>query len=112
MTVMEMPWWMLPLSICLAWLLWIFACVAQVGLEDARNPLPDGRRRSFSPAPVVPLFPLAFWGLAKLIDLFAAPWGSTVIVVLHATYAAVLGVALLRDVARLRALPIESDRDN
>ena len=106
---MEMPWWILPSSISLAWLLWILAGASQVGLEDARNPLSDGGRRSFSPAPVIPIFPLAFWGLAKLIDWVAAPWGSTIITGLHAILAAMFGFLFLRDLARLRAFAMKSE---
>jgi len=101
---MVIPWWILPSSICLAWAFWVVACAFQVGLEDARNPLPDGGRRGFSPAPVIPVFPLVFWGGALLIDLFAAPWGSTVMTALHGIFTLVCGLSVVRDWMRYRSL--------
>jgi hypothetical protein len=104
MDAMEMPWWILPSSICLAWALWVVACATQVELENARHPLPDGGRRGFSPAPVIPVFPLVFWGLARLIDLFAAPWGSIVIASLHGMFAVVYGYSIVRCWMRYRSV--------
>ena len=37
----------------------------------------------YSIVPVIPAFPLALVGIAKLVDLFASPWGTRVIFWLH-----------------------------
>lgn len=99
---MEVPTWLLLSSISVAWLLWCFAGVWEVKVEDRRNPLPDGTRRGFSIVPVIPLYPVALWGIAKLIDRFANPWGSVSIVLLHAILGVVALGSCIRDHFRLR----------
>jgi hypothetical protein len=96
------PGWLLLAFIFFVWCLWVAAAIAQVAVENARHPLPNGQRRGMSAAPVIPVFPLALWGAAELIDLAVDPWGTIVIGSLHAAYAIVLVGSIVRDVWRLR----------
>jgi hypothetical protein len=74
----------------------------QVAVQNARHPLPEGQRRGMSAAPVIPVFPLFLWGTARVIDLVLDPWGAVVIGWLHAVFAIVLLVSIVRDWRRLR----------
>src|SRR5262249_35829962 len=91
-----MPWWLLLLFVFLVWCLWAVAATMQVAVEDARHPLTDGKRRGMSPAPVIPVFPLALWGAAKLLDLIVDPWGTMIIGSLHAVYGVILVGSIVR----------------
>jgi hypothetical protein len=53
--------------------------------------------------PVIPVFPLIFWGAAKLIDLIADPWGTMTVTWFHALLAVVFIVSIARDIIRLRS---------
>jgi hypothetical protein len=98
-----MPWWLLLVFIFFVWCLWAVAAAAQVAVENVRQPLPDGQRRGMSPAPVIPVFPLVLWGAAILIDLVVDPWGTIIVGSLHAVYAVILVVSIVRDWWRLRS---------
>ena len=98
-----MPWWLLLLFIFLVWFLWAIAATLSVAVFDARNPLPDGKRRGMSPFPVIPLLPLGFFAAAKLLDQVGPPLGTLVIAALHALYALLLVVSIGRDLRKLRA---------
>jgi hypothetical protein len=98
-----MPWWLLLLFVFLVWCLWALAVSMQIAVWNARHPLPEVKRRGMSPAPVIPIFPLAFWGAAVLIDLVVDPWGTIVIGSLHAVYAVILTVSIVRDCIRLHS---------
>lgn len=111
----SMASWQLAVLIFCAWFLCAVAALMQVAVEDSRHPLPSGRRG----VSIIPYFipPAVFWGIAKLIDRGAAPWGTTVVGYLHAAFAVILLVSIARDWRRLRALaPSEpgqpNDRDN
>jgi hypothetical protein len=101
--VPPMPWWLLLLFIFLAWFLWAVAATLRVAVVDARNPLPDGRRRGMSPVPVIPLFPLGFFAAAKLLDWVGPPLGTLFIGSLHALFTVLLVVSIGRDCRELRA---------
>ncbi len=108
-----MPWWLLLAYIFFVWCLWTVACTAQNGVEDARRPLPNGQRRGTSPLPGILIFPLVLWGIAELIDLIVDPWGTIILGSLHAVFAMMLVVSIIRDVWRLRsAVAIEPDAPN
>jgi hypothetical protein len=98
-----MPWWLLLLFVFLVWCLWAVAATMQVAVKDARHPLPDGKRRGMSAAPVIPIFPLALWGAATLLDVFIDPWGTVIIGSLHALYAVILVGSILRDWRQLQS---------
>lgn len=103
-----MSWWLLLLIVFLAWCLWALAAMGHIAVENARKNTPEEKRRGFSIAPVIPLFPLAFFGLAKLADVFVAPWGTLVTAGLHLLFGllCLMGVARyalqLRSINRLR----------
>jgi hypothetical protein len=96
-------WWLLAL-IFFAWMLWGAACLSQKTVANAQ--LPKDKRGSVSLLPVIPVFPLALWGLALLIDLIIDPWGTGVIASLHAIFGLVLIVSIVRDLWRLVTLRI------
>ena len=98
-----MPWWLLPAFIFFVWCLWAVAATAQVGVENARRPLPNGQRRGMSPAPVIPVFPLVLWRAAAIINLVVDPWGTIIFGSLHAVFAVILVVSIVRDLWRLRS---------
>ena len=56
-----------------AWVGWFVASLAGIRLEEARRGVPKAERRSVTVLPIVPLFPLAVWGVALMIDLVADP---------------------------------------
>jgi hypothetical protein len=62
-----------------------------------RNPLPNQQRWGYSIVPFIPIIPLAAWGLAKLIDRWAGPWGTRVMASLHAAWAVLLVIAIARN---------------
>jgi hypothetical protein len=98
-----MPWWLLLLIVFFVWCLWAAAAAAQVAVENARQALPGGHRRGISFVPVIPVFPLVFWGAAKLIDLVVDPWGTRIVASLHAVFAVILVASIVRDSMRLRS---------
>ena len=97
------PAWALPTFLALVWGLWVVAGVAGAAARDAREPLPGGRRRGFSFAPVVPVFPLVAWGLAWLGDWAAWPVGTVGVGAAHAILAIGMMISLGRDLRYLRS---------
>jgi hypothetical protein len=65
------------------------------------NPLPNGQRRGHSAVPGIPLFPLLLWVIASVIDLLVDSWGTWIVAALHAAFAIVLVVSIVRDCCRL-----------
>jgi hypothetical protein len=56
------------------------AVILQVANRDACRLLPDGPHRGFSAASILPVFLLAFWGIAELVGYLAASfWGTTIL---------------------------------
>ena len=66
-----------------AWILWMYACTTEVALSEARKGIPEGERKGVSIFPVLPIFPLVFWGIALFIDQFARPWGTNLVAGFH-----------------------------
>jgi hypothetical protein len=99
-----MPWWALLLFVFFVWCLWAAAGILEVKVHDARDPLPDGTHRGFTFMPIIPVFPLLAWGIAKLIDLMIMPWGTLVIGLLHAILGVVAIPAIVIYWMRLRSL--------
>lgn len=95
--------WLLPF-IVVVWLMWAVAATLQVRVRDVVEPLTDGNRRGMSVVPVIPLFPLLLWGIANLVDLGVAPWGTVLIGSLHVLFALALVISIARDWFRLRRL--------
>ena len=105
-----MAWWLLLVFVFFVWCLWAVAATTRVAVENARRPVPNGRPRGMSPAPVIPVFPLVLWGAAKLTDHYIDPWGTIIIGSLHAVYAVILVVSIVRDCVRLARLHTERQR--
>lgn len=93
--------WTLLTLVCFVWILWAVAGAIQTKLRSAT--ILDHGRRGFSPVPVVPIFPLALWGLAILVDRFVAPWGTAVIGGFHVVFAAAIVRYIIYCIPRLRA---------
>jgi hypothetical protein len=55
-------------------------------------------------APVIPVFPLALWGIALLIDFVVDPWGTWIIGLAHGGLLVLLLVSIFRNWFRLRSL--------
>src|SRR5262249_31562387 len=98
-----MSWWLLLLFVFLVWCLWAAAATARVAAFNASHSILLGDERGLSVVPVIPVFPLIFWGGAKLIDLFAAPWGTAIIASFHGIFAVALVASIARDTVRLRS---------
>jgi hypothetical protein len=99
-----MSWWLLLVEVFVVWFLWVFAAVAGKAVADARRGIPEVHRGGVSILPVLPVFPLAFWGAALAVDLVARPWGTLVIAGFHALLGLVFAGSFARDVWRLRSL--------
>jgi hypothetical protein len=82
----------------------LVAGAAGLAVEAARRGLPEEQRRGVSIFPVIPVYPLAFWGVAMLIDWLADPWGTRVVGGLHAVLAVWCVVSIAQNTWRLRSL--------
>ena len=96
--------WILPAGIWSTWTFWVVAAATQKTAEDARQGVPRGLRRGTSALPIIPLCPLAFWGLAIRVDYGAAPWGTVAVGAAHAVFAAALAVSIARDWRDIRLI--------
>ena len=87
-----MTWWTLLALVTVTWLLWTVG--ATIGLwADIRR----GRRppdASVSLAPILPLFPLFFFGIAAFANWFAWPWGTRLVGGLHVVLSIVFLIAI------------------
>ena len=88
---------LLFLLLMLTWSLHMYCSALRNAIEDARNGLPEERRRGVSILPGIPLIPMLFMGLAALIDEWHSPYGALSIAGLHMAY----GVFLAAFVARM-----------
>ncbi len=89
--------WVLFAWLLFVWLLPLVGEMNQKAIEDMRAPLPKGQRRGVELFPIMPFFPLVFLGIAKLVDLAAAPWGTVIIASLHAILAVWAVIVIIRD---------------
>jgi len=99
-----MSWWELLAFLFFVWIVWVIAAMLKVEIENVRKPVAGGRKRGMSPTPAIPLFPLAFWGFATLVDQRWSPWGWITIVALHALFGVVLLSSIFRSAWQLRVL--------
>jgi hypothetical protein len=99
-----MHWWLLLLIITLTWCLWAIAAVAQKSAIHAAKGLPMEQCGGISIAPVIPVFPAALFGIAKLTDLFVAPWGTWSVGGLHILLMILFVISIARDWLRLQAV--------
>jgi hypothetical protein len=75
-------WLLLPFL----FLVWGLSLVAGGAYRSVEQLLRTGEDKTVgvSITPLIPVFPLAFWGVAKLVDLGAAPWGTLIVGWFHA----------------------------
>lgn len=96
--------WILLAFLLLVWVLWLFDCMAEVAVSEARRGIPEGERRGVSILPGFPIFPLAFWGAALFIDWLANPWGTIAIAGLHLILGMSWAVSIFRNTKALANL--------
>jgi hypothetical protein len=106
--VIEMPTWANLALVFGAWVLFVVWGLVQLAVENAR--LPEEQRRGFSFLPGFPIMPLAFWGLASIIDMVVEPWGTQIIGALHGVVAVILVGLIVRECWRLRTLTKTSSK--
>jgi uncharacterized membrane protein YcjF (UPF0283 family) len=100
--------WLLPLFLFATWFVWIVACSAEKAVDEARRGVQENQRGGVSIVPGIPLFPLAFWGIALLADFIIDPWGTWVIGLAHAAFLVLLLSSIVRNWLRLRTLSKKS----
>ena len=91
------PPWLLPVLLFAVWSLWAFAAIAELRAKEIRRGTPKEQRGGVSILPVIPFFPLCFWGVARLTDIWLSPWGTVVVGVLHLVLAAAMAFTFVRD---------------
>ena len=94
--------WLLLIVLFLVWRLWGIAAAVQRAVADVRRGT-EVPRGGVSVFPVIPLFPLAFWGVAILVDRAAAPWGTWTVGLAHGGFAVCLVISIVRDYRRLHS---------
>ena len=99
-----MPWWGLLIEVFVVWLLWGIAAAAGHSATAARRVIPEGQRGGVSLVPVIPMFPLTFWGFALVADAAVGPWGTAIVAWFHAALGLVFVASIARDWWRLRGL--------
>lgn len=99
-----MPSWILPVLISVTWVAWAVACAAERAVEDLRRSIPAAERGGVSIVPVLPLFPLVLWLVAKAIDKFVDPWGTYIVGGGHLIFLVLLCYSVARDVRRMHSL--------
>ena len=75
--------------------------MAEVAVSEEHKGIPEGESRGVSILPGIPLFPLAFWGIALFIDQFVEPWGTNVVAGIHLVLALVWLVSAIRNIRKL-----------
>jgi hypothetical protein len=96
--------WILLVFLLFVWVLWLFSCMAEVAVAEARRGIPEGDRRGVSLLPGFPIFPLVFWGAALLVDWLASPWGTIAVAGLHIILGVTWTVSIVRNTRALAQL--------
>jgi hypothetical protein len=96
--MLSLPAWLLPLFLFCVWFLGAFAAIWEKCAQEVRAGTPPEQRGGVSVLPVIPLFPLFFWGISWLVDRFFRPWGCVGVGALHVILALLMLGTLLRDV--------------
>lgn len=100
-----LPSWLLILLMFTTWIVWHFACVAQVRRDERERGVAVDDRRFVIAMPGVVLFPLVFVFLVYLIDGFVGPlgpWGTWIIGTAHVVFLIVLLGSIAIDLWRIR----------
>ena len=95
--------WQLLVGLFVVWMLWAIAAMMERAAEDVRKGIPKEQRGHVSIVPVIPLFPLFFWGVACLLDLFVSHLGTVLVSGGHVVLSVCLIVSIIRDWKRLRS---------
>ena len=103
-----MPWPLLLAFLFLTWCMNLVAAAAAKCADEAARGVPKDKRGGVSILPVIPLFPLVFFCLAKLVDGRYGPWGTRVVGGLHAVLLVVFLGSIVWEWRKLRSA--ESDR--
>lgn len=93
----SLPFWLLPVLLFAVWCLWVFAASGEFRVKELRRGIPKDQRGGVSILPGIPLFPLCFWGVARLADIWVAPWGTVVIGALHVILASAMAFTLVHN---------------
>lgn len=93
----SLPGWVLPVLLFVVWCLWALAAIVGLRARELRRGTPKEQRGGVSILPVIPLFPMVFWGVAWVADRWFAPWGTLAVGVAHTVLAAAMLFALVRD---------------
>ena len=89
-----MTTWTLLAFIFGVWILCCIPALLEKAIQNAK--LPEEERGGVTIVPVIPLFPLALWGVAILINRFISRWGTRIIGGLHVLLAAIAIVFIVR----------------
>jgi hypothetical protein len=92
-----MPSWLLLVALLVVWLLWGIAAVFGRAVDDKRRGIPEGQRGGVSFAPVIPVCPLVFWGIALVVNLVVDPWGTLIVGAFHAVLAVLFVISIGRN---------------
>ena len=95
-----MSTWTLLLLITITWLLWAVGTLYAHYLAEK-----EGREKTnsgVSLAPIIPVFPLVFFAIAKVTDRFIPPWGTRITVGLHVLLLTIFVCAILWEIIRHR----------
>ena len=99
-----MATWSLPVFLFVVWCVWVIACAGETAVSNARRGIPEGMRGGASVLPGIPVFPLAFWGVAWIIDSIVSPWGSIIVGGAHVVFVVLLIVSIVRASRHLRSI--------
>ena len=85
--------WTLLILVTVTWVLWAFGALQahRIGTREGRN-RPDSH---MSVVPIIPVFPLLAFGLAKGVDKIASPWGTRLVGGFHALLAVAFVVTIV-----------------
>jgi hypothetical protein len=94
----------LPIVIFVSWFAFVLVPAGKLAIEDARNNVPNDKRRGTSILPGFPLFPLIAWGVAIAVDYFFPPWGSWTFLGIHGVLLVISLSIIIRDGVRLKRI--------
>lgn len=73
-----------PLLLFFTWCLLCAGSLVDKRYENIKSRIPKDKWGGVSIFPIIPIFPLFFWGAAYGVDYFFAPWGMRTVAGLHA----------------------------
>jgi hypothetical protein len=100
--VPEMSWWLLFIFVTLTWFAWCAGAILELKADKLEGKCPPDAGCSL--VPIVPLYPLALFGIAMLLDKFLTPWGTRIILWFHIALGILFAAAIIRDLNRIRRI--------